>query len=109
MWKMVHHKTAMTPEALQSAIQYRAIVQRDRVEPRISLDSLLLLTPLCSATVKVGLEPRGRRWVLVCGICTLAYVPKYFGFVIVFSDILLSSEQSAEREGGENDSGDACR
>jgi hypothetical protein len=36
-------------------------------------------------------------------------IPKYFGFVIVFSDILLSSEQSVEREGGENNSGNTCR
>jgi hypothetical protein len=54
MWKMVHIKALITPDAPQSAIQYRAIVQRDRFGPEISLDPLLLETPLCSATGKVG-------------------------------------------------------
>ena len=75
---MVHHKTVMTPDASQSAIQYRANVQRDQEKPQVSLDSLLLMIPLCNATVKFGLEPDGRNatwWVMVCSICTLAYVP----------------------------------
>jgi choline-glycine betaine transporter len=56
------------------------MVQRDRFESRISLDSLLLVITLCSTTDKDGLEPRGRTaiwWGLVCDSCTLAYVPKY--------------------------------
>jgi hypothetical protein len=36
-------------------------------------------------------------------------IPKYFGFAIVFSDILLSNKQSVERESGENDMEDALR
>jgi hypothetical protein len=36
-------------------------------------------------------------------------IPKYFGFAIVFSDILLSGIQSVGREGGENAGGNACR
>jgi hypothetical protein len=66
------------PDALQSAIQYRATVQRVRFGPQISLDSLLLVIALCSATGKVGLGLRGRNtiwWVLPRGIYTLAYVP----------------------------------
>jgi hypothetical protein len=74
---MVHRNTVMTPDQLQSAIQYRAIVQRDWFGSRISLDSLLLVTTLCGVTDRVGFEPRGRNaiwWGLVCGICTLAYL-----------------------------------
>jgi hypothetical protein len=66
------------PVAPQSAIQYRANVQRVRFGRQISLDSLLLVITLCSATGKVGLGSRGRNtiwWVLARGICTLAYVP----------------------------------
>jgi hypothetical protein len=36
------HQGLITPDAPQSVIQYRAIVQRDRLGPQISLDSSLL-------------------------------------------------------------------
>ena len=36
-------------------------------------------------------------------------IPKYLGFAIVFSDILLSRKRSAERKGGEDDSGDTSQ
>jgi hypothetical protein len=58
MWNMIYHKTVKTHDALQSVIQYRAIVQRDRFEPQISSDSLQPVTTLCSATDEVVLAPR---------------------------------------------------
>jgi hypothetical protein len=68
----------ITPDAPQSDIRYRAIVQRDQKVQTISLDSLLLVTTLCSGIGEVGLELRGRNaiwWGLACDICILAYVP----------------------------------
>lgn len=69
----------MIPDAPQSAIQSRANAQRDRFGPQISLDSILLPTPLCSATDRVGLDLADRNaiWMgLACGVCTLIYVPR---------------------------------
>jgi hypothetical protein len=54
-----------TPDATQSAIQYRAIVQRDLFGPHISLDSLFLVTTLYSATDKVEPKtPSGGVWLV---------------------------------------------